>query len=281
MSLAQERTDVGLPAFNPPALNAAQQRIVDSLREEGIAVARYEDLLGEPTFQELEADIAPFVYETEERARNADSAPQTKDEFIVRRFLSKEADAPKPRFSLDDVWLRVGASERVLDVVDSYRGRWTKLYYVDNWFTVPYPGADQRIASQRWHRDPEEEHVVKVFLYLSDVDEEAGPFEYIQGSTTGGRYGDFFPWSEGDRHPPENELDRAVAPGDRLTLTGPAGTMLFCDTGGFHRGGFARAKPRILAAWSYVSSAGKVHRYEVDFEGREAELPARVRAALV
>ena len=29
-------------------------------------------------------------------------------------------------------------------------------------------------------------------------------------------------------------------------MTGPAGTVIFCDTAGFHRGGFARTKPRIL-----------------------------------
>jgi hypothetical protein len=72
-----------------------------------------------------------------------------------------------------------------------------------------------------------------------------------------------------------------VAPEDRIVMTGTAGTMFFCDTGGFHSGGFARTTPRVLAMWSYVSpAAGKGHRFRVDFKGRESELPTEARAAL-
>jgi hypothetical protein len=259
-------------------LDEVQQRIVESLREDGIAVVQFRELFDEPAWAGLEADIAPFVRETEETIRDAPPKPEHKDDFIVRRFLRRKET---PRFSLDNPWLRVGVSDTLLDIVASYREQWLTLHYLDNWFTVPYSGADKRIASQRWHRDPEEAHVVKVFLYLSDVDEEAGPFEYIRGSSTGGRYGELWPWSQGDLHPPEDELYRAVAPEDRATLMGPIGTMIFCDTGGFHRGGFARTKPRILSTWSYVSpSPERRRRFEVEFDGREAELPAKVRTAL-
>jgi hypothetical protein len=171
----------------------------------------------------------------------------------------------------------------MLDVVNSYRRQGTKLYYLDNWYTIPYPDTDKRISSQRWHRDPEEEHVVKVFLYVNDVDEGAGPFEYVRSSATGGRYGDVFRWEEDSDHyyPPHDELMAAVAREDVLTLTGPAGTLIFCDTSGFHRGGFARTKPRILYMGTYVSpAAGRGHRFTVDLDGREAELPAQVRFAI-
>ena len=122
----------------------------------------------------------------------------------------------KPAFSIDSPWLRIAASELLLDVVNSYRERLTRLFYLDNWFTVPYPGAGQRVASQRWHRDPEDEHIVKVFVYFSDVDEEAGPFEYVRGSSAGGRYGDL--WAVG-RRPPLPARRRA---GGRGRARGPA-----------------------------------------------------------
>jgi Phytanoyl-CoA dioxygenase (PhyH) len=264
-----------------PALNEIQQGVADALRRDGYAVVGFRDLFDDATWSELVADAAPFVRQTEDSLHDIGDRPAKKHDFIVRRYLNKEEGAAKARHSLDSPWLRIGASETMLDIVNTYRGHWTRLHYLDNWYTVPFSAADKRIASQRWHRDPEEEHIVKVFLYLSDIDDEAGPFEYIRSSATGGRYGDFWPWAEGDRHPPEDELNQTVPPEDRLTLTGPAGTMIFCDTGGFHRGGFARTKPRILATWSYVSPAtGKGHRFEVDFRGREANLPGKVLAAL-
>jgi len=267
-------------ASDPPALDEVQQRIARSLAEEGIAVADFRELFDDDAWNELTSDMAPWLERCREKAFAAGERPAKKHDFILRRFLHKGEDDPKTTFTLDDPWLRLGASTKMLDIVNTYRGELTRLQYIDNWFTVPYAAADKRIASQRWHRDPEEEHIVKVFLYFSDVDEEAGPFEYIRGSTAGARYGGFWPWSPDDRHPPEDELYEIVAPEDRLTLTGPVGTMVFCDTGGFHRGGFARTKPRILATWSYVSLSGKRHRFRVELEGREAELPAQVRSAL-
>jgi phytanoyl-CoA dioxygenase PhyH len=269
-----------LPPFEAPALNEVQQRAVESLRADGIAVVPFSELFDDAFWVELEADIARFVSEKSEMLRDLGPRPAKKEEFIVRRFFIKR-EGSKPTFSLDSPWLRLALSETVLDIVNAYREQLTTLYYLDNWFTVPFTGADKRIASQRWHRDPEEAHVTKVFLYFSDVDEESGPFEYVKGSPAGNRYGAFEPWGEGTKHPDEDELNRATAAEDRVTLTGPAGTMILCDTGGFHRGGFARTKPRILYASTYVSrSTGRDRRYEVECEGREAELPARVRAAL-
>jgi hypothetical protein len=138
------------------------------------------------------------------------------------------------------------------------------------------------VASQRWHRDPEDEHVVKVFVYFSDVDEEAGPFEYVRGSTAGGRYGHLWPWGDGPRYPPADELEASVAAEDRLAVTGSAGTVILCDTGGFHRGGFARTKPRILSIATFLRRDRKEgrRRFTVDFAGREDELAPQVLAAL-
>ena len=218
--------------------------------------------------------------------RDAPDRPKKKNDLIVRRFFKKAMmDDPETRktLSLADPWLRIAASELMLDIVNSYREAWTWLYYVDNWFTVPYPSAEKRVASQRWHRDPEDEHVVKVFVYLSDVDEDAGAFEYIRDSAPGGRYGELWPWeADGSFYPPQAELAQAVSSDDRLTLTGPAGTMIFADTSGFHRGGFARTKPRVLATFTYVGSprSKKDRCFKVDFAGREATLPPQVRFAL-
>ena len=96
----------------------------------------------------------------------------------------------------------------MLDIVNAYRGLWTKLLAIDNVYTVPFPGSEERVGAQKWHRDPEDLHVVKVYLYFSDVYDEAGPFEYIQGSAKGGPYGDVWPWTvRGGTYPPAGELE--------------------------------------------------------------------------
>ena len=264
-------------------MNEVQERVLDSLRRDGIAVLRFQELFGEELWGAAASDIAPFVDEQEQARQSAGDKPANKEDVIVRRFRREGAEGKgkeRPTLSLEQPWLRIAASETLVDIVNSYRGRQTKLYYVDNWFTMPFPGADERVASQRWHRDPEEEHVVKVFTYFSDVDEGAGPFEYVRGSASGGRYGHLWAWGVDKRYPPTEELEAAVASEDRVTLTGPAGTMFLCDTGGFHRGGFDRTKPRVLSICSYVSpDSHKVkRRYDVA-EPLEALSP-QIRFAL-
>lgn len=255
-----------------------RQRVLEDFKRDGIATVDFRDLFGEELWEAAKADIAPFVEET--AARDFGDRPAGKSEVIIRRMGDRDE---KTQYTIGDPWIRIAASDAMLDVVNGYTGTPSWLFYVDNWFTVPYPAADERVASQRWHRDPADEHIVKVFVYFSDVDEGAGPFEYLRSSAAGGRYGDLFAWRDGHRYVPTEDLEAAVDPEDHLVLTGPAGTVVFADTAGFHRGGFAHTNPRILSVTTFLRpnvDKGK-RRLEVDFEGREAELSEQARAALV
>ena len=75
---------------------------------------------------------------------------------------------------LDDPWFRAVASHRLLDIANAYLEMWSKLEYVDVWYSVPQPAEAERISSQRWHRDYNDKHLLKVFLYLVDVDDDDG-----------------------------------------------------------------------------------------------------------
>lgn len=246
------------------------------MRADGIALVSVEELFGDAqVWSELSGDIAGFAAYTEEHLEEL-QAEQKKKSFLIRRFLKKGNS-----FRLDDPWLRYGLSSRVLDIVNSYRGELTWMIDVDNWYTVPDPAAEDRVASQRWHRDPWDQHIVKVFTYFSDVDQDAGPFEYLRGSPEGGRNAGLWPW-EGDEvyeahglYPPQDEFEAKAPAEDVLTGTGPAGTMLFADTSGFHRGGWARSRPRILSYCSYVSTRFKLSpRFEVDWAAGDELSPA-------
>ena len=242
-------------AHERPMLDEVQQGIIERLRAEGYAVLPFSELFPEPAaWHELENDAAHFVAETEaELAREqegGESALRRRPgkEFVVRKY------AYGVELGLDDPWLRFGASRRLLDVANTYLGMWSKLEYVDVWYTPP--AADgERQASQRWHRDFNDRHLLKAFLYLVDVDGDAGPFEYVPGSAPGGELDHLWPWRPlGENYPPQDELD-AKAAGRAVTFTAPKGAVIFCNTSGFHRGGFATGKPRVLATVTYSSPA--------------------------
>lgn len=265
-------------------LSDVQRQAVESMRSEGIAVVPFGELFDDgERWQQLHADIHEFAAETERRLPQLREREDRKA-YLVRRFYhpkTKGEKAPPWRFPSGDRWLQLGLSSEILGVVNAYRGEPTCLIDLDNWYTIPDPNAIERVRSQQWHRDPWDNHIVKVFVYFSDVDEQAGPFEYVRGSAAGGRYGDLWPWVPKGIYPPQDEFEAAVPVDDRLTLTGPAGTIIFCDTSGFHCGGSAKTKPRILSYHTYVSGASKKPaRYRVDLAGDGEALTESARFAL-
>jgi hypothetical protein len=267
-----------------PELSTVQQRVLDSLRTDGIATASFEELVeDDPLWQHMQADMDGFTARALKAVPHGLERPETKDQFLVRRFRAdkKGKSMEDPKLSTDGPWLRFATGHALLDVVNAYRGMHTKLVDYDHWYTVPFPGDYERVKSQQWHRDPEDHNVVKVFVYFTDVDEEAGPFEYVPGSTGDGRYAQLFAWGEEESwYPPVEEFERQVPESDRRLLTAPAGTVIVCDTSGFHRGGYARSKPRILSTHTYVSPDSTWgRRFKVDW--RDDELSPAARYALI
>jgi hypothetical protein len=266
-------------AHDRPALDGVQQAIVADLERDGYALRSFSDLFAVAEWQEIEEQAERFVAETEAGLAGDCETLRVRagKEFVVR-LLSYGVDV-----GLEDPWFRLCASRRMLDIANTYLGLWSKLEYVDLWYSVPQPEDAERRASQRWHRDFNDKHLLKAFLYLVDVDERTGPFEYVPGSAPGGRYADAWPWRPlGENYPPDGELERKVPADAVRTFTGPKGTFLFCNTAGFHRGGFATAHPRVLATVTYSSPASLASLTERSyrFTGSRDELDAATRFAL-
>ena len=115
--------------------------------------------------------------------------------------------------SLDNPWLSACLSRRMLDVASEYLQLWPKLEYLDLWYSLPVGEGADRKASQIWHRDFDDSHLLKAFLYLVDVDEATGPFEYVPGSQPGGEYGGVHPVGADDRRPRFRGEDVQARPG--------------------------------------------------------------------
>lgn len=251
-------------AADVPALDDAQRHVVEELEHNGFCVVRLAELFGEDLWDTLAADAATYSREIEAlvaaRAAKQAKPPKPgkppkpekprKDKFFMgRRFKTHP-------LLLDNPWLQLGASTRMLDIVNSYLQMWSKLTYVDQWYTPPVGTEADRRGSQRWHRDYNDQHLVKVFVYLVDVDEGTGPFEYVAGSARGGRYAGEWPWEPaGESYPPPDEFAQRVPNTAAEIFTASRGSMIFCNTSGFHRGGFATEKPRDIFVYNYVSPA--------------------------
>lgn len=242
-------------ASAPPALNETQKRVLDTLRVEGFCVLPFAELFTDAALRErLFADGERFVAETEEGlAREAAGEEgglrRSTKAFLVRKY------AWGAELGADDVWLQAALHPCILDLANSYLGLWSKLEYVDLWHT-PASDAPSRVSSQRWHRDFNDRLLLKAFVYLNDVGENSGPFEYVPRSFPGGEFDDFAPWWPGyDGYPTDEAFEKRMTSARIETFTAPRGTLILCNTAGFHRGGYATGDARTLATWTYCSPA--------------------------
>jgi hypothetical protein len=273
------RTSRRLFTQDHPQLDDVQRRIVADVDEQGYCLVTLRDLFPDETWRELAELRDRFVQDTEAGlAAGGENVRVRKGKEFVVRLLSYGVDV-----DLDDPWFRTCASRRMLDIANVYLRMWSKLEYVDVWYSVPQPAGAERISSQRWHRDFNDKHLLKAFLYLVDVDEDMGPFQYVSGSQPGGPYEDAWAWRPlGHNYPTEEELEQRIPSSAIRAFTGPKATLIFCNTAGFHRGGFSTTEPRVLATATYSSPASLASLTERSyrFAGALDKLDAPTRFAL-
>jgi hypothetical protein len=241
-----------------PSLNTGQRRAVHDLLACGLALAQWDELgVDAEDFRRLGRIAQDLAHRTKvERAIDNVQISPTATPPASDAYLAK-LHSERPTLALRDPLLQVALGTPILDTVNSYLGLCSKLIYADVWHSRPVDPR-RRIGSQRWHRDPEDRHMVKVYLYFADADEGAGTLEYVVGSCAAGTgpYRNLWPWKpRGARYPNEGELERRVSTSSCRSCEGPAGTIVFCDTDGFHRGGITTTGVRLLATWTFVTPA--------------------------
>ncbi len=237
----------------PPALDDQQRSIVEALDRDGYVALPFSDFLHDQALcDEVQAMGDAFIERTEAALRTGGRLKvRAGKEYVARRYSFEGAT-----IGSDDPWFRVVSSRRLLDIANAYLRLWAKLSYVDLWFTVPQRPDEPRTASQNWHFDFDDKHLLKAFVYLVDVEADMGPFEFVPGSQPGGRYHAVRPWTPmGYGRVSDEDVARSVAPGDIVSFTAPRGTLLLCNTSGLHRGGYSTGRPRVLATATYCSPA--------------------------
>lgn len=177
--------------------------------------------------------------------------------------------------------IRFALHPEVLAIANAFQGMYTQLYGCVYWYTLASNGREPT-ASQLWHRDFEDTSVLKAFVYIDDVDEGTGPFQYVSGSHRGAlRWTDPKATRDGEGALRVSDPDMVTwVPRERWkSLTGEKGTVILAATTGYHKGGYGTRRDRRMLYVGYRSARTGKKGWPSGVTGMPPDLHPAIRFA--
>jgi hypothetical protein len=212
--------------------NATDRAILDALETNGSCVTTL-DALGIPGSVEMLRAADDLYASLAER-------PPGKGGFLIT--------ATAQEIERHQALLLWGLHERLLAIVENYISQ--PLDYRGLIARRDVIGGDQT-ETRLWHRDQEDLRIVKIIVYVNDVDRGGGGYEYVdRGKLATWRLG-------GNTGRIDDDLMMQLVPESfQHVATGPRGTVVFTDTCSvFHRGTIAHTEDRRALFYCYNSKS--------------------------
>ena len=246
-----------------PVATPAAQKALSELRAEGIVTFPVASLTGGAEIFEQLAQEERRLVEAHAQEIAAERAAFEKDGRGYKGYQLTFQPGAAEDLEIGEAGARFALHPEILSVVNEYLGLYTELRKLEYWYVLASE-RQQPAYSQLWHRDFEDISLVKVFLYLSDVDEGSGPFSYIRGTHRGAlRWHDPADIAARRTNRATDSDIAAIVPRERWFVgTGPRGTVVMAATKGYHKGGFATRRDRRLLTANYFSPWCRV-RYPI------------------
>ena len=223
------------------------EKKLQELKHNGICTLKLKEILD----NKKEIEVIDFIKDIQSKQKKT-FEKEFLDNFIGGDFLTNR----NFKFNLNNPLYELAINPTLITIVRKYFNHPCKLIDIQLAKTKVIKEKNGRVYSQRWHKDPSQIGVIKIFIYFSNVTSDSGPFEYLEH--THYRYKNKnTPRSKriigGSFYPKEQLIDNYIEHNekDKKCLTGKKGTIIIADTSGFHRGGFSRKRSRTMSTFAY------------------------------
>ncbi|MBD2138017.1 phytanoyl-CoA dioxygenase [Anabaena sp. FACHB-1237] len=220
-----------------PVLEKRDRIIAESLQNNGIVITTLEDL-GLPSTSEMLNAAHSLL-------------PQ-----MGKHNYPVYAQNPPEIYTVTDLpqFYNWGKEQRLLNILENYIG-----------LPVAYHGVQIRkdfinksqFSTMLWHRDSEDRRIVKIIIYLNDVEEKEGPFQYVPSSFTSGINFYRLYYQLYEKGIDDETLNKIVSKSAWKSCCGPAGTVIIADTNRLLHHGTVRTSERSTLFFAYTANPPK------------------------
>lgn len=148
--------------------------------------------------------------------------------------------------------LRWANDPRVLEIAGRMLGAKPTISNLTIWWS--YPGHDTPQEAESFHRDVDDLRFVKLFVYLTDVDEGCGPHTFVPGSQS-------VPEFLKIRRYTDAEVVQRFGSAGIKQFVGPGGTSFLENTFGLHKGQLPAKGRRLLFQAQYSLLPIGIYQY--------------------
>jgi hypothetical protein len=231
---------------NLPPLSPSDRLIVETCNKEGVFVTSVEELGLTSTAQLLKATRSQL--DCMERVLFTNGGD--------KKSSGNQTDAVHPQiFTVTDLpeFFSWGSEQRLLNIVENYIGLPSTFQgvHLRRDFANKNP-----VTTEFWHQDLEDRRMLKIIIYLSDVSEENGPFEYIPKSVVSPllswriNYAIYRAHALGASN---REIEKIVPRSAWKSCPGRAGTVIFMDPVAIFHHGKSRKTERSALFFVYTA----------------------------
>lgn len=227
---------------NLPRLEQRDRLIVDALKREGAYVTTLAEL-GLPSTAKMLASANRL----DAKMANVNNS------HLNERLPQIYTVTDLPEFAN---W---GRENRLLNIIEHYLSLPVAFHGVH--LRKDFPNQHQ-FGTLLWHKDSEDRRMVKVIIYLNDVEEKHGPFQYVPLSLTSypslnALKIDYQLWQSGYLGINDQQLEKIIPKSAWKSCPGSAGTVVITDPRTALHHGTIRTEERLALFFAYTAQPPK------------------------
>ncbi|GAA6618098.1 phytanoyl-CoA dioxygenase [Scytonema sp. NUACC26] len=224
---------------NLPALEERDRWIVDTLKRDGVCVTTVADLGLNSSSELLKA--AECQLSRMEKLNN---------EHLDERWPQIHTVTGLPEF------FRWATEKRLLNIIENYIGLPITFHGVH--LRKDFP-SERQFGTLLWHSDAEDRRLIKIFLYLHNVEEQHGAFQYIPRSLTSVFSWQYYQlyyklWKSSYMGIDDEDVEKAIPKSAWKSCPGSAGTIVLVDTKNVLHHGTVRTQTRSTLFFCYTAN---------------------------